>query len=77
MLNLDVGDTDQTLSTVQYFMQTLREDIGTNSSLRVLDFSRFIPMSKMYQYEAAHLAENVGEMLKVLQFALNNIFLTL
>ncbi|KAK5646258.1 hypothetical protein RI129_004722 [Pyrocoelia pectoralis] len=65
LIHLDMGDTDQTLATVQYFMQVMRDDIGTINKLRIFDFSRLIPMSKGYQYDPSHLAESVGEMLKV------------
>ncbi|KAB0798060.1 hypothetical protein PPYR_09053 [Photinus pyralis] len=65
LLHLDVGETDQTLATVQYFMQVMRDDIGTINKLRIFDFSRLVPMSKHYQYDPSHLAESVGEMLKV------------
>ncbi|KAF5297680.1 hypothetical protein FQA39_LY12011 [Lamprigera yunnana] len=64
LLHLDVGDTDQTLGTVQYFMGVMRDDIGTINSIRIFDFSRVIPMSKKYQYESSHLADCFGEMIK-------------
>ncbi|KAK4879463.1 hypothetical protein RN001_007609 [Aquatica leii] len=65
LLQLDVGDTDQTAANVQYFMGVMRKDIGTKNSLQIFDFSRVIPMSKNYQYEPYHLADSIGEMIKV------------
>ncbi|KAF5282721.1 hypothetical protein FQR65_LT02718 [Abscondita terminalis] len=65
LLHVDVGDTDQTVATLNYFMGVMRNDIGTINCLQIFDYSRVIPMSKKYQYEPDHIATSIGEMLKV------------
>lgn len=67
--HLDVGDTDQTLSSIPYICTVLREDMGANKTLQVLDLSRIIPTSEYYQYDPGHLAEELGNMLKVRSFS--------
>lgn len=62
--HLDVGDTDQTVGGVQYFLSMIRDDIGTNKSLKVLDISRILPDAPMYQFDPQDLAHTVGMMLK-------------
>ncbi|KAI4465838.1 leucine-rich repeat-containing protein 34 [Holotrichia oblita] len=62
--HLDLGDSDQTLSSIPYLCSVLREDIGANRTLQVLDISRLIPTSEYYQYDPGHLAEQLGNMLK-------------
>ncbi|GJQ84961.1 hypothetical protein Trydic_g562 [Trypoxylus dichotomus] len=63
--HLDLGDSDQTLSSIPHLCSVLREDIGKNKTLEVLDISRVIPPSEYYQYNPGHLAEQLGNMLKV------------
>lgn len=63
--HLDMGDSDQTIGSCMYFMTILREDIGTNKTLKVLDISRIIPTSPHATYNPGFVAEAVGNMLKV------------
>lgn len=43
--------------------------MGANKTLQVLDLSRIIPTSEYYQYDPGHLAEELGNMLKVRSFS--------
>lgn len=63
LLHLDIAETDQTLSSIQYYIQILNKHYKTASHLRVLDISRIIPTSNRYPYDSAHLAESLGNML--------------
>lgn len=63
--HLDVGDSDQTLASVMYFMSMIRTDIGTNRSLKVFDISRIIPYTVNTQYNPETLAKALSEMLRV------------
>lgn len=63
--HLDVAETDQTVGGIQYFLSMIRDDIGTNSTLKVLDISRILPQAPLYQYDPMDLAHTVGVMLKV------------
>lgn len=62
---LDIAETDQTLSSIAFLTATIREDRGYNHSIKVLNISRVIPNFERYQYQTSHLAETVGEMLRV------------
>lgn len=62
---LDAGDTDQTVGGILYFLSMIREDIGTNKTLKVLDLSRIVPDAETYQYSPEVLALNMGLMLRV------------
>lgn len=63
LLHLDIAETDQTLSSIQYYIQILNKHYKTASQLRVLDISRIIPTSNRYPYDSAHLAASLGNML--------------
>lgn len=63
--HLDVGDTDQTVGGIQYFLSMIREDIGTNNTLKVLDISRIIPQVPLYQYDPQDLAYTIATTLEV------------
>ncbi|XP_018332731.1 leucine-rich repeat-containing protein 34-like [Agrilus planipennis] len=62
---VDLGDTDMNLGGFMHIMGVIRHDRGVNKTLRIIDFSRLICTCKSYQLDSAHLAENLGDMLKV------------
>lgn len=64
VLHLDIGETDQTLTSVQYFIKILNNTYKLNHSLRVLDLSRVIPKFNRYPYDSSHFAESIGNMLQ-------------
>lgn len=63
--HLDVGDSGQTLNTIQYILYIIREDIGYTNNLKILDVSRIVPNSAFYQYDPQDHAIDIGLMLKV------------
>lgn len=50
-----------------YFLGMLRDDVGA-PALKVLDLSRPLPNSYMYQFPTSHAAENIGLVMKVFFF---------
>ncbi|GLV39755.1 Ran GTPase activating protein [Carabus blaptoides fortunei] len=64
VLHLDIGETDQTLTSVQYFIKILNNTYQLNNTLRVLDLSSVIPKFNRYPYDSGHFAESIGNMLQ-------------
>lgn len=60
----DIGESGQTLSSVAQLVTALRIDHGANMTLRVLDFSRLIPMFNRYSYETKWLAYHIEYLLE-------------
>ncbi|XP_072948619.1 uncharacterized protein [Epargyreus clarus] len=60
----DIGETDQTLSSVAHIMSALRIDNGANSTLKVIDFSRLIPLFDRYNYESKWFAYHIEGLLE-------------
>lgn len=63
--HLDIGDSSQTVDSIRYLLYIIREDIGSPNNLKVLDISRIVPASPIYQYNPEDHAINIGLMLKV------------
>lgn len=63
--HLDVADSSQTVDSIRYLLYIIREDIGSPNNLKVLDISRVVPTSTIYQYNPEDHAINIGLMLKV------------
>lgn len=63
--HLDVADSSQTVDSIRYMLYIIREDIGSYNNLKVLDVSRIIPSSPIYQYNPEDHAINIGLMLRV------------
>lgn len=61
---LDIGETNQTLSSIAQIVTALRIDHGANTTLRVFDFSRAIPMFNRYPYESKWFAYHVEYLLE-------------
>lgn len=61
---LDIGETNQNLSTVAQIITALRIDHGANTTLRVFDFSRINPMFNRYPYETKWLAYHIEYLLE-------------
>ncbi|XP_075988775.1 uncharacterized protein LOC142984820 [Anticarsia gemmatalis] len=61
---LDIGETSQTLSSVAHIITALRIDHGANTTLRVFDFSRIIPLFNRYSYETKWLAYHIEYLLE-------------
>lgn len=60
----DIGQTDQTLTSVAHIVTSLRNDHGHNTTLKVLDFSRIIPLFNRYSYETKWLAYHIEYLLE-------------
>lgn len=69
--HLDVADSSQTVDSIRYLLYILREDIGSPNNLKVLDISRVVPTSTIYQYNPEDHAINIALMLKVLLSSLS------
>lgn len=60
----DIGETSQTLSSVAQVISALRKGHGENTTLRVFDFSRIIPMFNRYSYETKWFAYHIEYLLE-------------
>ncbi|XP_063545571.1 leucine-rich repeat-containing protein 34-like [Cydia strobilella] len=60
----DIGETGQTLTSVAHLVTALRTDQGTNTTVKVLDFSRIIPLFNRYSYETKWLAYHIEYLLE-------------
>ena len=61
---LDIGETNQTLSSIAQIVTALRIDHGANKTIRVFDFSRAIPMFNRYPYESKWFAYHIEYLLE-------------
>ncbi|KAJ2943286.1 hypothetical protein O0L34_g12092 [Tuta absoluta] len=61
---LDIGETDTTLSSVARIITALRFDHGANNTVKVLDFSRIVPLFNRYSYETKWLAYHIEYLLE-------------
>lgn len=62
--HLDVGDCELTMGGLMHVLTPLQNNVGA-PALKVIDLSRPIPDSEMYQYPPAHMAESVGLIMRV------------
>ncbi|VVD06088.1 unnamed protein product [Leptidea sinapis] len=60
----DIGQADQTLTSVAHLMDALRIDSGANNTLTVLDLSRVIPLFNRYSYETKWMAYHIENLLR-------------
>lgn len=60
----DIGQTDQTLTSVAHIITALRKDHGKNVTLKVFDFSRVVPLFNRYSYETKWLAYHIEYLLE-------------
>ncbi|CAH0712808.1 unnamed protein product, partial [Brenthis ino] len=60
---LDIGETGQTLTSVAKIVAVLGDNLDGNSTLKVLDFSRIIPLFNRYSYETKWLAYHIENLL--------------
>lgn len=60
----DIGETNLTLTSVAHIITALRSDHGGNTSLKVLDLSRIIPLFNLYSYETKWLAYHIEYLLE-------------
>ncbi|XP_032525816.2 leucine-rich repeat-containing protein 34-like [Danaus plexippus] len=60
----DIGETGQTLTSVAHIITALRYDHAGNTTLRVFDFSRIIPLFNRYSYETKWLAYHIEYLLE-------------
>lgn len=60
----DIGETGQTLTSVAHIITALRTDFGSNTTVKVLDFSRIIPLFDRYSYETKWLAYHIEYLLE-------------
>lgn len=61
---LDIAETDQTLSSIAYYMKILNNEQGLNKTIKVLDISRIIPCFNRYNYNDEHLADCISLLLQ-------------
>ncbi|KAF9812497.1 hypothetical protein SFRURICE_018985, partial [Spodoptera frugiperda] len=61
---LDIGETNQNLSSIAQIITALRADHGGNKTIRVLDFSRVIPLFNRYDYESKWFAYHLEFLLE-------------
>ncbi|KAH9628075.1 hypothetical protein HF086_018291 [Spodoptera exigua] len=61
---LDIGETNQNLSSIAQIITSLRIDHGGNKTLKVLDFSRVIPLFNRYNYESKWFAYHIELLLE-------------
>ncbi|XP_059046853.1 leucine-rich repeat-containing protein 34-like [Achroia grisella] len=59
----DLGETNLTLSGLAHITTALRIDHGANTTLKVLDLSRIIPLFNRYSYETKWLAYHIEYLL--------------
>lgn len=60
----DIGETNLTLTGVAHIITSLRSDHEGNTTLKVLDFSRIIPLFNRYSYETKWLAYHIEYLLE-------------
>lgn len=60
---LDIAETDQTLSSIAYFMKILNYEQGENKTIKILDLSRIIPSFNRYNYNDEHLSDCISILL--------------
>ncbi|XP_060809044.1 leucine-rich repeat-containing protein 34-like [Amyelois transitella] len=60
----DIAETDITLTGVAHLITALRIDHGANTTLKVLDFSRIVPLFNRYSYETKWLAYHIEYLLE-------------
>lgn len=61
---VDIGETGQTLTSVAQITTALRLEHGANTTVRVFDFSRIIPLFNRYSYETKWLAYHIEYLLE-------------
>lgn len=61
---LDIGETSQTLTSVAHVITALRSDHGKNTSVKVFDLSRIIPVFNRYSLESKWLAYHIELLLE-------------
>ncbi|XP_049883861.1 leucine-rich repeat-containing protein 34 [Pectinophora gossypiella] len=61
---VDIGQTDQTLTNVAQIITALRPEHGGNTTVKVLDFSRIVPLFNRYSYETKWLAYHIEYLLE-------------
>ncbi|KAM3955114.1 uncharacterized protein ACR2FA_011011 [Aphomia sociella] len=60
----DLAETNMTLSGVTHVITALRIDHGANTTLKVLDLSRIVPLFNRYSYETKWLAYHIEYLLE-------------
>lgn len=61
---LDIGETNQTLPSIAQIITALRIDHGANTTIKVFDFSRAIPMFNRHPYESKWFAYHIEYLLE-------------
>ncbi|KAJ8706396.1 hypothetical protein PYW08_011022 [Mythimna loreyi] len=61
---LDIGETNQTLTSIAQIVTALRYDHGGNTAIKVFDFSRAIPVFNRYPYESKWFAYHIEYLLE-------------
>lgn len=61
---LDIGETNQSLTSVAQIITSLRIDHGANTTLKVFDFSRINPLFNRYPIETKWLAYHIEYLLE-------------
>lgn len=61
---IDLGECSLTLTSVAYIITALRSDHGKNTTLKVFDFSRIVPLFNRYSYETKWLAYHIEYLLE-------------
>lgn len=60
----DLGETNQTLTSIVKIVASLRSDYGGNDTLKIIDLSRIIPLYNRYSYETKWLAYHIELLLE-------------
>lgn len=60
----DIAETNMTLTGVAHVITALRKDHGANTTLKVFDFSRIVPLFNRYAYETKWLAYHIEYLLE-------------
>lgn len=61
---VDIGETGQTLTSVAHIITALRLEHGANTTVKVFDLSRIIPLFNRYSYETKWLAYHIEYLLE-------------
>ncbi|CAK1546495.1 unnamed protein product [Leptosia nina] len=60
----DIGETSLTLTSIAHVVTALRIDHGANTTIKVLDLSRIVPVFNRYSYETKWLAYHMEYLLE-------------
>ncbi|XP_049707324.2 leucine-rich repeat-containing protein 34-like [Helicoverpa armigera] len=61
---LDIGETNQTITSIAQIITALRIDHGANTTLRVFDLSRIMPLFNRYPYESKWFSYHIEYLLE-------------